>query len=94
MWFCLFLSTGLPVAISGLMCMLQQVFREFNIDCILQLQCADAQHGHGHGHGHVDIAMDLHSHQDMDMDMDMGTSGKQLIRFCTWRDARLERAMP
>ena len=37
------------------------------------------------------MAMDLHSHQDMDMDM--GTSRKQWIRFCTWRDARLERAM-
>ena len=38
------------------------------------------------------MAMDLHSHQDMDMDM--GTSRQQWIRFCTWRDARLERAMP
>ena len=37
--------------------------------------------------------MDLHSHPDMDMDMDMGTSGKQRIRFCTWRDATIERAM-
>ena len=39
----------------------------------------------------MDMAMNLHSHQDMDMDM--GTSRKQCIRFCTWRDARLERAM-
>ena len=37
------------------------------------------------------MAMALHSYQDMDMDM--GTSRKQCIRFCTWRDARLERAM-
>ena len=55
------------------------------------LQCEDVQHGHGHGHGHVDMAMDLHSHQDMDMDM--GTSRKQCIRFCSRRDAIIERAM-
>ena len=36
------------------------------------------------------MAVVLHSHQDMDMDM--GISRKQWIRFCTWRDARLERA--
>ena len=35
--------------------------------------------------------MDLHSHQDRDIGMD--TSGKQCIRFCTWRDAMIERAM-
>ena len=38
--------------------------------------------------------MDLYSHQDMDMDMDMDTSGKQWIRFCTWINAMIERAMP
>ena len=37
------------------------------------------------------MAMDLKSHQDMDMDM--GTSRKQWIRFCDWRDARLESAV-
>ena len=36
--------------------------------------------------------MDLHSHQDMDIGMD--TSRKQCIRFCTWRDAMIERAIP
>ena len=53
------------------------------LDCALQ--CEDVKHGHGHGHGHVDMDMDLHSHQDMDM----GTSRKQLIRFCTLRDAMI-----
>ena len=38
----------------------------------------------------MDMDMDLYSHQDMDMD----TSGKQLIRLCTWGDAMIERAMP
>ncbi len=35
--------------------------------------------------------MDLHSHQEMDMGMD--TSREQFIRFCTWRDAMIKRAM-
>ncbi len=48
-------------------------------------------HGHRHGHGHVDMDMDVHSHQDTDIGMN--TSRKQCIRFCTWRDAMLERAM-
>ena len=71
---------------------LSMSLREFSIDWIFALQCEDVQPGHGHGHGHVDLDMDLHSHQDMEMDM--GTPGKQWIRFCTWRDALLERAMP
>ena len=71
----------------------QQVLREFRIGWIFALHCEGAQHGHGHGHGHVDMDLDLHSHQDMDMDMDMGTSRKQWLRFCTWRDAMRERAM-
>ena len=33
----------------------------------------------------------LHSHRDMDIGMD--TSRKQWTRFCTWRDAMIERAM-
>ena len=37
------------------------------------------------------MAIELHSHQDMDMDM--GTSRKQRIRFGSWRNAMLERAM-
>ena len=37
------------------------------------------------------MAIDLHSHQDIGMDM--GTSRKQWIRFCTWTNARLERAV-
>ena len=35
--------------------------------------------------------MDLRSQQDMDIGMD--TSRKQWIRFCTWRDTMIERAM-
>ena len=39
----------------------------------------------------MDMDTDLHSHQDTDMEM--GTSRKQWIRFCTWRDEMIERAM-
>ena len=50
----------------------------------------------------LELDFDLHGevfNMDTDKSMDtwgmgMGTSRKQLIRFCTWRDARLERAMP
>ncbi len=60
--------------------MLPQVFREFSIDWIL----------------HCNVRM---FSMDTDMDMDTWTwpwtctSRKQWVRFCTWRDARLERAM-
>ena len=65
--------------------MLQQVFREFSIDWILHCNVRMFS---------MDMwtwAMDLHSHQDMVMYM--GTSRQQWCRSCTWRDARLERAM-
>ena len=45
----------------------------------------------------IDTRMDMDTwawtDMDMDIDMDMVTSGKQLIRFCTWTNAMIERAM-